>query len=219
MINFFKKNKQAWPLLYLPFIYLPWFLFLENHITTEYTIIHCPIDDIIPFCEYFIIPYLLWFLYVPAVFLCLYYTNTKDFQQLCAFMFIGCSICLLIYTVFPNGQELRLTEDMLASRNNIFTVIISKLYGIDTSTNVFPSIHVYNSICCHIALSKSTYGKKRPFIKTASLILTILICISTMVLKQHSILDAAGAIVLASIMYPVVYKLFFREEHVLIEAK
>ena len=46
------KYKHAWPLLYF-FIYLPWFLILEQKITPDYAglhIIHCPLDDMIPFC-------------------------------------------------------------------------------------------------------------------------------------------------------------------------
>ena len=75
------KYKHAWPLLYF-FIYLPWFLILEQKITPDYAglhIIHCPLDDIIPFCEWFVIPYLIWFLYIPAVFLFLFYHSKKEF--------------------------------------------------------------------------------------------------------------------------------------------
>ena len=98
------KYKHAWPLLYF-FIYLPWFLILEQKITPDYAglhIIHCPLDDMIPFCEWFVIPYLIWFLYIPAVFLFLFYHSKKEFYRMCAYEFTGMTIALIVYTVFPN---------------------------------------------------------------------------------------------------------------------
>lgn len=70
MSHIFKKLKtlmhtysHAWVLLYA-FIYFPWFTYLERHVTDNYFVIHSIFDDYIPFCEYFIIPYLLWFAYI-----------------------------------------------------------------------------------------------------------------------------------------------------------
>ena len=60
-----RKYKHIWPVLYV-FIYMPWFIMLEKNISADYPglhILHCPLDDMIPFCEWFVIPYLLWFLY------------------------------------------------------------------------------------------------------------------------------------------------------------
>ena len=65
--NFIKKYKHAWVFLYA-FIYMPWFMYLEKHITadSEYHVIHSVLDDKIPFVEYFIVPYLLWFVFIAA---------------------------------------------------------------------------------------------------------------------------------------------------------
>ena len=57
----FKKYNHAFVFLY-GFIYMPWFMYLEKHITKDYYLIHSPLDDYIPFVEFFVIPYLLWFL-------------------------------------------------------------------------------------------------------------------------------------------------------------
>ena len=61
--NFIKKYRHAWVLLY-GFIYMPWFLWLEKHVRRGYYLIHSPLDDYIPFVEYFIIPYFLWFVFI-----------------------------------------------------------------------------------------------------------------------------------------------------------
>ena len=58
--NFFKQYRHIWILSYFA-IYLVWFNYLEKMVTTHFHVIHVPIDDYIPFCEYFVIPYIMWF--------------------------------------------------------------------------------------------------------------------------------------------------------------
>ena len=96
------------------------------------------------------------------------------------------TIFVIISIIRPNGHLLRtrIFED-----NNIFTEIVKKLYLIDTSTNVFPSIHVFNSVGTHITLSKNERIKKHKGFMNCSLVLCILIILSTVFLKQHSTLD------------------------------
>ncbi len=63
LIELFNRYKHVWILSYF-IIYLTWFGYLERTVTTHYHLIHLPIDDYIPFCEYFVIPYIMWFGYV-----------------------------------------------------------------------------------------------------------------------------------------------------------
>ena len=79
---FIEKNKHAFLLLYFC-IYFPWFHHLERTVTTHFHVIHTALDDMIPFCEYFIVPYLLWFGYV-AWAVGYFYLKNKDeyFKQL-----------------------------------------------------------------------------------------------------------------------------------------
>ena len=58
--KYYEKYKHLWILLYF-FVYMAWFNYVEKTVTTHFHVIHVPIDDYIPFCEYFVIPYLLWF--------------------------------------------------------------------------------------------------------------------------------------------------------------
>ncbi|SHI99668.1 phosphatase PAP2 family protein [Parasporobacterium paucivorans] len=201
MKSLLKKYGQAWTLLYF-FIYLPWFLWLEQR-TTEVTIISSRIDAYIPFCEYFAIPYFLWFIYVPLVTLFVLFIGTKeDFYKHSAMLFIGMTVCLVIYTLWPNAQLLRVAID---TDKNIFTQAIAHLYQTDTSTNVCPSIHVYNSLVCHTALLKNAIIRDKKHIRFLSLILMIAICISTLFLNQHSIVDVVASLALFLIMYTFVY--------------
>ncbi len=202
--DFVSKYKHGWTVLYV-FIYMPWFMWLESHITkyTDYTNIHIAIDDKIPFCEYFIIPYLLWFIYIPVVFIYILRASKSEYYKMSAYFFIGMSISLLVCTLWPNGQDLRVPD--FNGNDNVFTKMLSFVYTADTNTNVFPSIHVFNSIGAFIVLMKCERLKGKHRIKIASAILSTLIILSTMLLKQHSIVDVFGGIALSIVMYVLVY--------------
>lgn len=200
MKNFFKRYRHAVVLLYV-LLYIPWFGWLQSR-DVPYTLMHCRLDDWIPFCEYFIIPYLLWFLYVGAAGAYFFFKSPKEFIQLCTFLFVGMTICLLIYTFLPNGQALRPDPQ----RDNLFIRTIQILWGLDPSINVCPSIHTYNSIGVHIALWRSPSMQKYPVIRYGSLILCILIILSTVFLKQHSVIDVAAAMILSIPMYILAYR-------------
>ena len=83
--------------------------------------------------------------------------------------------------------------------------MVAWLYATDTPTNLFPSIHVYNSLCAHIAICSSKEFKNRPKLKLASFILMASIILATMFLKQHSVFDVVTAFVMAAVMYSFVY--------------
>lgn len=199
--NFLTKYKHAWVFLYA-LIYLPWFAWLEQHVTDDFHLIHMAVDDYIPFVEYFIVPYFLWFGYVAAGIAYFFFKNKGDFYRLCSFLFIGMTIFLIISTIYPNGHDLR-PESF--AHDNLFTNLVAWLYSTDTPTNLFPSIHVYNSLGIHIAVTKSECFKGKKKTKLLSLILCVSIILSTMFLKQHSFFDVLTAFAMAGIMYCFVY--------------
>lgn len=173
------------------------FLWLEARNDIPFTDIHCFVDDYIPFAELFTIPYLLWFFYVPAVLIFLFFQreHLEDYYRCVVTLILGMSTCLFIYLIFPNEQNLR--PDLTAlGKQNLFTYIIQVIYNSDTKTNVLPSIHVYNAVAIHVALVTSHKFRGRKGWRMASLILCSLICLSTMFLKQHSFLDVATAFLL-----------------------
>lgn len=203
MKNLIQNYKHAWVLLY-GLIYIPCFFLLEETVTTDFHVIHSPVDDLIPFCEIFVIPYFLWFAFVAAAGIYLFFTNVKDFYRYAGFLIIGMTIFLIISFLWPNGHMLRPTT---FERNNIFVDMVRGLYDTDTSTNIFPSIHVYNSIGVWIAVSHNQTLKKKTWIQIGTAVLAILIILSTMFLKQHSFPDVVGAFVLAAPVYILIYRL------------
>lgn len=203
MKHLLKKYCHALAILYLPF-YMICFFALEQKNTTEYYVVESVLDSYIPFCEWFIIPYYLWFAYIAVSLVYFFFTSKREFTRYCIFLFVGMTICLGIYYFWPNGQNLRPDLSTLG-RENIFTRILAGLYSTDTHTNVCPSIHTFNSVGACIAVYKSKALKNKFWIRTGALILTISICLSTVFLKQHSILDVFWALVLSVPMYLLAY--------------
>ncbi len=195
------KYRHAWVLLYA-FIYMPWFMYLERRPAVRHFIIHSPLDDHIPFIEYFIVPYLLWFAFIAVVAGYFFFTDKKGFYQLAAFLCTGMTLFLIICTIFPNGLHLR---PHTFARDNIFTDMVRMLYRTDTPTNVLPSIHVFNSIGAVVAVSHSQALKKYKKTRYGVYIMAFLIILSTMFLKQHSVTDVIAAFAMACIIYPFVY--------------
>ncbi len=188
--QYFKNHPVVFMGVYTA-VYFIIFSFLEATVTPRF-IIHSPIDDYIPFCEYFIIPYLLWFVYVPTVLFYLVSNDRDSFWAMVKMMFVGNMVCLLLYALFPNG----VLPKHPVEADNIFAHMVNVLYYTDTPTNVCPSIHVLDTLSAHIALSRSCKVKDKPVVKCASFLFFILVCISTVTLKQHSIIDIFASLAL-----------------------
>ena len=200
--SFFKKYKHLCLQAYW-LIYLPWFAYLEKTVTTQFHVIHLPIDDYIPFCEYFIIPYLLWFAYIAVGIGYFSLKNKTEYYNLCKILFFGMTVFLIVSTLCPNGHYLR---PAVFARDNIFVDMVRALYQTDTSTNLFPSIHVYNSIVINAVIWHSRDFKHKPVPRYASGILMISIVFATMFLKQHSVFDVITGILLAAFAIHFVYR-------------
>lgn len=197
------KYIHAVPLMLYGIIYLLWFRYLEETVTGRYQIIHVSLDDVIPFCEVFVVPYMLWFAYVTIVVAYFFLHDREDYFRIFVFLCTGMTVFLLVSTLWPNGHRLR---PYIMPRDNIFTYLVSALYKADTPTNLWPSIHVYNSLGCHIAVMKSRRLKQHKGIRIISFILCASIIMSTMFIKQHSAFDVVTAFIMAAIMYGIVYR-------------
>ena len=185
-------------------LYLICFASVEKSIRNDYTILHTKIDEMIPFCEYFAVFYYIWFLYMAVTIMVITLTDKDDFYKTAVFLMVGMTLFIIISAIFPNGQNLRPTE---FARDNFFTDLVKHMYSIDTPTNILPSIHVYNSIGCHLGLSNCKNTKNKRWVLVVSFIMCVAIIMSTMLIKQHSTLDVFCSFVLAIVVYPLSYRI------------
>lgn len=196
---FLSQHKHFYMLIFLLPL-LIWFKYIEATNVPKY-IIQSPLDNKIPFIKEFVVPYILWFGYVAYGVIYTGLNSKRDYYKLYIFLAGGMSVCYIIYMVFPNAQNLR----HVITQNDIFSDMVKFIYLTDTPTNVCPSIHVFNSIAVDAALKNSKSFHSNRFGKMISSILMILICLSTVFIKQHSVIDVAYAVILAAIFYVLIY--------------
>lgn len=197
MKAFFKKYKNIKYLSIFFVIYMLGFLLLEKRISKNTIMTSTLIDQYIPFNEYFVIAYLLWFVFMALGFAYFVFIDQEGFKRTGFYLFTGMMISLLIYMIFPNGQDLRVE----LNNENVFQILVSFIYSIDSPTNVCPSIHVYNSIMMTVSLMKSENLINYKILLFFVVVLAGLICISTVLIKQHTFIDIIAAIMLAGIIY------------------
>ncbi|MBQ8796732.1 MAG: phosphatidic acid phosphatase [Oscillospiraceae bacterium] len=171
-------------------IYFSLYFITENLIPVEKcTPIHIFLDDLIPFCEWFIIPYVFWYgLIVFSLGYFLLY-DVDSFRRLQIYIFTTQMLAMTVYILFPSRQDLR---PEVFPRDNVLTGIIGFLYSFDTNTGVLPSLHVAYSlgIMSTWLRRKATPLWGSVFVVTA----VVLICLSTMFIKQHSAADFFAAL-------------------------
>ncbi len=201
-----KVTKRQWFLIaYLP-IHLIWYMILEQVNVTNYAVVYSPLDDLIPFCEWFIFPYLCWFLYMVIPGFYFLAKDPKAFERYLLAMFIGFFLSLTIISIYPTGQNLR--PDVIGD-GNIALRIVNFIYNFDTNTNVFPSMHVVGAVAVAFSVALSDTLKKKVWLQICNWVLCIAIIAATVFLKQHSVLDIFGALIVEIPIIILAYKGYF----------
>lgn len=185
--------------------YMAAFCYLENKIQHDYHIIHTFIDDHIPFCEYFIVPYMLWFPFLAATLVYFIFFN-KEKQEYYSYiknLCMGMTVFLAVSYLYPNGHQLR---PETFARSNLCVDLVKWLYSTDTATNILPSIHVFNSLAAYMAVSRCRSLARHTWVKKGSFVLVVTIILSTMFLKQHSVVDVILGAAMAGLGYLFFYQ-------------
>ncbi len=187
-------------------VYFALFFLTENFIPLESChVIHCRLDDVIPFCEYFLIPYVLWYVLVAGSLLYFALYNIDSFRRLQIFLTITQLVAMAIYILYPNRQDLR--PESFAN-DNLFTWGLGLLYRFDTNSNVCPSLHAAYSL--GIASVWSKEKGVSPWVKGGIWAFALLVCASTTLVKQHSAVDVFLAVPVCLLAEGIVYKDFWR---------
>jgi len=188
--------------------YFALYFLTENLIPIEKChVIHCRLDDIIPFCEWFLLPYVFWYLLivVSLVFFALY--DIDGFKKLQTYIIITQVLAMVVYILYPSCQNLR---PAIFERENFLTDIIRFLYAFDTNTGVCPSLHCAYSIGIASVWLRSKNVSK--LWKTFVVIAVVLICLSTMFIKQHSAVDFFAALPVCLVAEILVFKVFYKDK-------
>lgn len=154
------------------------------------------IDNFIPFNRYFVFPYIFYYIYVAGflLYFCLY--DQKRYIKVLVGINTGMLISYLIYLLFPTTVP----RPILNQEDGIVGFVFRWLYQNDNPYNCFPSIHVLGTLVIAAYAQKGNEYLDR-FVKIIALVGAGLIIYSTLAIKQHVILDAISASVIAFGLY------------------
>lgn len=181
--------------------YFALYFLTENLIPAERChVMHCALDDLVPFCEVFIIPYWGWFFLVAGSLLYFMLYDVDSFKRLSVFIMITQAVAMAVYILYPSRQDLR---PAVMPRQNVFTAVLSFVYSFDTNTGVCPSLHVAYSMGILSVWLKYRDASRGFKAFIAAFVVTI--CLSTAFVKQHSFVDIFAALPVSLLAEAIVY--------------
>ncbi len=204
----FWKNYHHWLYTLILPLYLILFFWQESVLDGSggYTAVYLPLDDLIPFCEWMYIPYVLWYPFMGVMGLYLAFTAPEEYKRYMVYIGVSFLSALVIFSLFHTGQDLR--PDIAAlGRDNLFTRAIAALYVADTNTNVCPSLHVVGSLAVVFAVFHNGRLRRTVWCPIGCVIIAVSIILSTVFIKQHSVVDVFVGIPYAFLTYGLIYHL------------
>ena len=169
--------------------------FVLSHCLSDFHIIHVALDDVIPFIPAFILPYVCWYLYMPGMLLYAYCVDRVAYRRMLVSLLPGIYLCMLGFILYPTCVDFR-----PEAGQGFFGWICGIIFSSDRPVNVFPSLHCFETLVLHLAGFTCPRMKAHRAARIVSAVLVILICASTVFVKQHSIADVAAGVALATLM-------------------
>lgn len=158
------------------------------------------IDTSIPFIPVWVVFYVIWYPLLILTPCFLYHQDRKTYYLYLISKIIIDTIATFIFFFYPTlliRPEFEIT--------GIFTWVLSIVYWLDNpAMNCFPSIHCTTCFTIIFILLKSSEIKKK--YRTVGIVISILIILSTLLVKQHALIDVIGAFFLSLAILWLVYK-------------
>ena len=195
--------RHLWLLLFWPVFGLLFAAVEFDPFHRSFAPVSCALDSRIPFCEWFLIPYLFWFVFLIGMHLYLLLFDVPAFRRFLYYIMLTYGITMVVYLIYPTCQNLR---PETFARDNVLTRLMTAFYAFDTNTNVCPSLHVVGSMAVAFA-AWDTPRFRTPEWRTVFMATALLISVSTVFVKQHSVVDVFWAWVVCLAAYVVVYAL------------
>ena len=189
-------------------VYFCLYFLTENLIPAEDCYpVWCKLDDIIPFNEWFVIPYVGWYILIVISLGYFLLYSLDSFKGLQTYIMITQGIAMVCYILWPTRQDLR---PEVFPRENVLTWIMGIIYSKDTNTGVCPSLHVAYSLGIASAWLKEKSASWP--VKTAVVIFVIFVCMSVAFTKQHSVVDIYAAIPVCLVAEFVAFRRYYKNK-------
>ena len=146
-----------------------------------------------------LLPWMIFFYWIGCVFWIVSYAQGMALEKggrgrfLTAHI-LGEIVCFLFFVLLPTTMA-----RPEVNGNGPGALLLRLTYRLDSADNLFPSIHCFASWLSWIGVR----GDKRVplMFRRLSLVLALAVCVSTLTVKQHVVVDAAAGILLAELSY------------------
>ena len=197
LTKYIKEHKEIYLFIFY-FLFIVLFGLIQKYYNPVSShLVTWPIDYYMPYNQYFMIAYAIWWPFVPAALIFFYFRDIPSFKALCFQMLIVCYLTLIIYIVYPSYLDLR----QPIHETDICSQMLLWLRSIDPPRNVFPSLHVSETVSICFVVYKSRDLLLNRYVKGIIYLIGILIIVSTIYIDQHSIADILFAIILSVVFY------------------
>ncbi|MBP5167110.1 MAG: phosphatase PAP2 family protein [Oscillospiraceae bacterium] len=199
--SFFKGSTHFYWALCLPVILIMYYI-PERVVVNNYFPTQTALDQAIPFVSQFVVFYLSWFPLLAFTGFWLLFRDGDAFRRYMWFLTAAYALSMVFFLAFPNGQDLRPAS---FAHDDIFTRLCAGIYAADTNTNVLPSLHVVASFGVVFAFF-DTPTLRSPVLRAAAVVLALLISASTVLIKQHAVMDLVFSAAMVIILYFPIYR-------------
>ena len=197
--SFYEKYHIKYVLL-IALLYALKYLFyqISTAINTDYHTINMAIDDMIPFCKYFLIFYVSYYVFPELLLWQISYTDKRKFYRLLISISIACFICCICFCIY----QVKMIRPEIVG-DDLFSVLMRVMYDIDKEAlNCFPSIHSLMGMAMIIGGYKTNKFPK--WFSITSYVLGVGCILSTVFIKQHYFIDMVVGVLLMILVYAIV---------------
>lgn len=152
------------------------------------------VDRMIPVIPAFVIIYLGCYLFWIVNYILIVRQGKEHCMRFVTADILSRLVCAAVYLLLPTTN---VRPHLVGT--DVWTEALRMVYSMDAPTRLFPSIHCLVSWFCYIGIRGQKHVPKA--YQYFSCLFALLVCVSTLVTKQHYVVDTFGGILLAEAMY------------------
>ena len=202
----FVKEHHALYLLFFPINFVIFFT-SEKLALGRAFIIHCTLDEMIPFSDFFVVFYVIWYpLWIGMLLYCFIW-EPESFRRMMFYFMLTLSISNVFYLTLPTMIDFQAADFQPTTP---LKWVMNLLYLADEPTNVCPSEHVLGAFAVFFA-ALDTKRFRKPVWSITALFLAVMISLSIMFTKQHSFIDLIATLPLCFAAWILCFRPFGRK--------
>lgn len=168
-----------------------------------------PLDRKLPFLPVFILFYLLAYVQWVVGFVWIAKGSRREVLRILTGELIAKGIALACFLLFPTTVEGFRPEAEALRGGGIWNELVGVVYSLDAADNCFPSVHCLESWVCFRGAMKCRRAKRWYVLMMFGV--AILVFASTVLVKQHVLIDIAGGVAAVEIGFRIADRIPFAD--------